>query len=312
MSLLISNKKELKEKFQQQDYMANEEVLHTVYNAIQLNMPILIEGPAGVGKTELAKVLHKAFNLEFLRVQCYEGIDFSKVLYDFHYPKQMLTINALQGKINEELIGLSLNDSINHFGDDTNFFDDRFLLKRPLLQAIDGDEQKVLLIDEIDKSDEEFEALLLEFLGEFSVTIPEYKTLTCNPTAKPIVILTSNSKRELSEALKRRCLYLYIDYPTEEIEASIIQSKAHVDPAFAKKVAKAVKNIREIPNLKQRPSIAEAITWAQTLLINLGDLSFNLDHRNQINLTLNTLAKNKRDLELIKSSQYLRGVEEAS
>lgn len=309
MSLLISSKQALQEQFEAQHYMANEEVLHTVYNAIQLQMPILIEGPAGVGKTELAKVLHQAFDLEFLRVQCYEGIDFSKVLYDFHYPKQMLTINALQGKINDELAGLSLNESINHFGNDTNFFDERFLLKRPLLQAIDGDKPKVLLIDEVDKSDEEFEALLLEFLGEFSVTIPEYKTLKCHPTAKPIVILTSNSKRELSEALKRRCLYLYIDYPTEEMEATIIQAKAHVDAQFAQKVAKAVKNIREIPNLKQRPSVAEAITWAQTLLINLGDLSFSLDHQNQINLTLNTIAKNKLDLELIKTSLYLKGVE---
>lgn len=306
---LISSKQDLMEQFEAQQYLASPEVIYTVYNAIQLNMPILIEGPAGVGKTELAKVLHQAFNLEFLRIQCYEGIDFSKVLYDYHYPKQMITINALQGKINEELEGLSINESINHFGDDTNFFDERFLLKRPLLQAIDGDQKKVLLIDEIDKSDEEFEALLLEFLGEFSVTIPEFKTVTCNPAAKPIVILTSNAKRELSEALKRRCLYLYIDYPTESMEASIIQAKAQVDEAFATKVAKVVNNIRSISNLKQRPSIAESITWAQALLINLGEMAFDLDHRNELNLTLNSLIKNKRDLEVVKSQDYLKGVE---
>ena len=308
---LISSKQDLMEQFEAQQYLASPEVIYTVYNAIQLNMPILIEGPAGVGKTELAKVLHQAFQLEFLRIQCYEGIDFSKVLYDYHYPKQMITINALQGKINEELEGLSINESINHFGDDTNFFDERFLLKRPLLQAIDGDQKKVLLIDEIDKSDEEFEALLLEFLGEFSVTIPEFKTVTCNPAAKPIVILTSNAKRELSEALKRRCLYLYIDYPTEAMEASIIQAKAQVDASFAIKVAKAVNNIRRIPNLKQRPSIAESITWAQTLLINLGEMAFELNDSTEVNLTLNTLLKNKRDLEVVKSQDYLKDVKNA-
>lgn len=308
---LISSKQDLMEQFEAQQYLASPEVIYTVYNAIQLNMPILIEGPAGVGKTELAKVLHQAFNLEFLRIQCYEGIDFSKVLYDYHYPKQMITINALQGKINEELEGLSINESINHFGDDTNFFDERFLLKRPLLQAIDGDQKKVLLIDEIDKSDEEFEALLLEFLGEFSVTIPEFKTVKCNPAAKPIVILTSNAKRELSEALKRRCLYLYIDYPTEAMEASIIQAKAQVDASFAIKVAKAVNNIRRIPNLKQRPSIAESITWAQTLLINLGEMAFELNDSTEVNLTLNTLLKNKRDLEVVKSQDYLKDVKNA-
>ena len=308
---LISSKQDLMEQFEAQQYLASPEVIYTVYNAIQLNMPILIEGPAGVGKTELAKVLHQAFQLEFLRIQCYEGIDFSKVLYDYHYPKQMITINALQGKINEELEGLSINESINHFGDDTNFFDERFLLKRPLLQAIDGDQKKVLLIDEIDKSDEEFEALLLEFLGEFSVTIPEFKTVKCNPAAKPIVILTSNAKRELSEALKRRCLYLYIDYPTEAMEASIIQAKAQVDASFAIKVAKAVNNIRRIPNLKQRPSIAESITWAQTLLINLGEMAFELNDSTEVNLTLNTLLKNKRDLEVVKSQDYLKDVKNA-
>lgn len=308
MSVIVKNRQEVQTILESQQYIPNQEVIYAVFNAMRLNMPILIEGPAGTGKTELAKVLHQALNWELLRVQCYEGIDFSKVLYEYNYAKQMITINALQSKINEGMVGLSLDESINHFEEDTNFFDERFLLKRPLLKAIEGDERKILLIDEIDKSDEEFEALLLEFLGEFSVSIPEYQTISCPKGREPIVILTSNANRELSEALKRRCIYLYIDYPSQEVESRIIAEKAQVDEAFAQKVAQAVKNIRSIKSLKQKPSIAESIMWAKSLLIHLGEEPFDESNKESIDWTLNVLLKNQLDIDRVKANRYLASV----
>ena len=308
MEQLVQNRQEVQALLESQQYIPNQEVIYAVFNAMRLNMPILIEGPAGTGKTELAKVLHQALNWELLRVQCYEGIDFSKVLYEYNYAKQMITINALQSKINEGMVGLSLDESINHFKEDTNFFDERFLLKRPLLKAIEGDQRKILLIDEIDKSDEEFEALLLEFLGEFSVSIPEYRTISCPQGREPIVILTSNANRELSEALKRRCIYLYIDYPSQAVESRIIAEKANVDEAFAQKVAKAVQQIRSVNGLKQKPSIAESIMWAKSLLIHLGADGLNEDNQSNIDWTLNVLLKNKRDIEKVKKTRYLANV----
>ena len=260
-----------------------------------------------MGKTEIAKVLEQALNYELVRVQCYEGLDYSKTLYEWGYPKQMLTINALQSVIKEDVKGLTLDEAINSFGESTNFFDDRFLLKRPLLKAIDGENRKILLIDELDKSDEEFEALLLEFLGEFSVTIPEYKTIRCPEDKKPIVILTSNSQRALSEALKRRCAYLYIDYPSEELEANIIEKKAKIDSNFSRKVAKAIAKIRSLDRVKQKPSISESILWAQSLMMNLHVEDFNIDNKEEIDLTLNLLLKNKKDIEVVKQSNYLPG-----
>lgn len=301
----IKTKEDIKQMLIEQQYMPSKEIVHTLYNAIKLNMPILVEGPAGVGKTEIAKVLYKALNLELVRVQCYEGLDYSKTLYEWDYPKQMLTINALQSIIKDEVSGLTLDESINSFGKSTNFFDDRFLLERPLLKSINGESKKVLLIDEIDKSDEEFEALLLEFLGEFSVTIPEYKTISCPEEQKPIVILTSNSQRALSEALKRRCAYLYIDYPTEQLEANIIEKKAKVDKEFATKVARCVANIRGLERVKQKPSISESIIWAQSLMMNLQIEDFVEEHKDEIDLTLSMLLKNKKDIEVVKESKYI-------
>ena len=301
----IHSRDDIKNLLISQQYIPSKEIIYTLYNAIKLNMPILIEGPAGTGKTEIAKVLKNALNLELIRVQCYEGLDYSKTLYEWDYPKQMLTINALQSVIKEEVDGLSLDESINSFNKSTNFFDDRFLLERPLLKSIDGRGKKVLLIDELDKSDEEFEALLLEFLGEFSVTIPEYKTIECPIDQKPIVILTSNSQRALSEALKRRCAYLYIDYPTEELESNIIEKKAKVDKEFSKKVAHAVANIRSLDKIKQKPSISESIVWAESLMMNLKVEDFVKENKNEIDLSLNMLLKNKKDIEIVKESNYL-------
>lgn len=302
----IKTKEDIKEILMQQQYFPSKEIVYTLYNAIKLDMPILIEGPAGVGKTEIAKVLENAFDMELVRVQCYEGLDYSKTLYEWGYPKQMLTINALQSVIKSDMEGLTLDEAINALGESANFFDDRFLLERPLLKSINGNGRKVLLIDELDKSDEEFEALLLEFLAEFAVTIPEYKTIKCPEDKKPIVILTSNAQRSLSEALRRRCAYLYIDYPSEELEANIIEKKAKVDSKFAEKVAHAVAKIRSLEKVKQKPSISESIIWAQSLIMNLNVEDFNIDNKEDIDLTLNVLLKNKRDIEAVKESNYLQ------
>lgn len=305
MKLKINKKEDIAHILESEDYIPSEEIVHTLYNALKLDMPLLIEGSPGTGKTELAKVLSKALDLELLRIQCYEGIDASKALYDWGYSKQMLTINALKAVIEEDVKGLALDEAIDKLGQDANFFDDRFLLERPLLKSINGHGRKIVLLDEIDKSDEEFEAMLLEFLGEYSVTIPEYKTITCKEDEKPVVILTSNGQRILSDALKRRCAYLYIDYPSEELEASIIEKKACVDKEFSYKVAKSVKTIREMSQLKQKPSISESIMWAKSLMLNLGLDGLDAENKKDIDLTLNVLLKNKKDIENVKNSNYM-------
>lgn len=305
MKLKINKKEDIAHILESEDYIPSEEIVHTLYNALKLDMPLLIEGSPGTGKTELAKVLSKALDLELLRIQCYEGIDASKALYDWGYSKQMLTINALKAVIEKDVKGLALDEAIDKLGQDANFFDDRFLLERPLLKSINGHGKKIVLLDEIDKSDEEFEAMLLEFLGEYSVTIPEYKTITCKEDEKPVVILTSNGQRILSDALRRRCAYLYIDYPSEELEASIIEKKACVDKEFSYKVAKSVKTIREMSQLKQKPSISESIMWAKSLMLNLGLDGLDAENKKDIDLTLNVLLKNKKDIENVKNSNYM-------
>lgn len=305
MKLKINKKEDIAHILESEDYIPSEEIVHTLYDALKLDMPLLIEGSPGTGKTELAKVLSKALDLELLRIQCYEGIDASKALYDWGYSKQMLTINALKAVIEKDVKGLALDEAIDKLGQDANFFDDRFLLERPLLKSINGHGRKIVLLDEIDKSDEEFEAMLLEFLGEYSVTIPEYKTITCKEDEKPVVILTSNGQRILSDALRRRCAYLYIDYPSEELEANIIEKKACVDKEFSYKVAKSVKIIREMSQLKQKPSISESIMWAKSLMLNLGLDGLDAENKKDIDLTLNVLLKNKKDIENVKNSNYM-------
>lgn len=304
----IKNKEDMRQALEGQSYIANNEIVNTIYNAIKLDMPILIEGPAGVGKTELSKVIEKAFGLELLRIQCFAGQDFTKVLYEWDYSKQMLIVQMMQSVFKDKLEGLELDDAIKVVGGGSAFYKEEFLLKRPLLDSITSNERKVLLIDELDKSDEEFEALLLEFLGEFSVTIPGYKTVKCEDNNKPIVILTSNSQRELSEALKRRCAYLYIDYPTEEMESKIIQDKANVDSNLADKIASAVARIRSIERVKQKPSVAESVTWAKSLVANLGLNETLNSNKEDIDLTLNLLLKNKKDIDLVRKSEYLNNL----
>ena len=242
---------QLKRKMDEAHYIYDETLATVLYVALQLGRPLLIEGAAGVGKTEVAKVMAGALDRDLVRLQCYEGLDESKALYEWNYQKQLLSIQVNQGEANKEALTKSL-------------FSDEYLLERPLLQSIRSDKEVVLLIDEIDKADEEFEAFLLELLSEMQVTIPEVGTLKAKTV--PFVVLTSNRTRPLSEALRRRCAYLYIEYPDMEKELAILRAKLpHVDDRLCAQVALAVQKLRSNEAILKKPSIAETLDWAAAL-----------------------------------------------
>ena len=273
------NLEQLKQKMDEARYVYDERLATVLAVALALGRPLLIEGAAGVGKTEIAKVMASALDRDLVRLQCYEGLDESKALYEWNYQKQLLSIQVNMGSDDKDTLTRSL-------------FSDEYLLERPLLQSIRSEKPVVLLIDEIDKADEEFEAFLLELLSEMQVTIPEVGTIKAKSI--PFVVLTSNRARPLSEALRRRCAYLYIEYPDMEKELAILRKKLpHVDDRLAAQVALAVQKLRSNDAILKKPSIAEALDWAAALdALGIRELT-----PDAVRTTAGFVLKNNEDME---------------
>ena len=269
----------LQKKLDEAKYICSGDVAATLLVALQLGRPLLIEGPAGVGKTEIAKVMASALDRELVRLQCYEGLDESKALYEWNYQKQLLSIQVQMDRRDADELTKSL-------------FGDEYLLERPLLRAIRSENPVVLLIDEIDKSDEEFEAFLLELLSEMQVTIPETGVVRANSI--PFVVLTSNRTRPLGEALRRRCAYLYLQYPDIEKEVAIIRAKRpNVNEHLAVQVAQAIHDLRSSEAILKKPSIAETLDWVSALeALGISDLT-----KEAARQTMGFVLKSSEDLE---------------
>lgn len=284
----------LKQKMDQAHYIYDDTLATVLAVALQLGRPLLVEGAAGVGKTEIAKVMAAALDRELVRLQCYEGLDESKALYEWNYQKQLLSIQVNRDVQDKDALTKSL-------------FSDEYLLERPLLQSIRAEKPVVLLIDEIDKADEEFEAFLLELLSDMQVSIPEVGTVKARTI--PFVVLTSNRARPLSEALRRRCAYLYIQYPDMEKELAILRAKLpHVDDRLCAQVALAVQQLRSNEAILKKPSIAETLDWAAALDA-LGIRELTPDALRQ---TAGFLLKNPEDLELLEQADVQPHTHECS
>ena len=278
-------------------YLASTEIATAAFLADRLQKPVLVEGPAGVGKTDFARAMAQALGRPLFRLQCYEGLDEAKALYEWEYAKQLLYTQILKDKLGETLAGAAtLSEAADRIAaSDAVFFSERFLVPRPVLRALLSPQPALLLVDEVDKADPEFEAFLLEVLADSAVTIPELGTLQA--TFPPRAVLTSNAARELSDALKRRCLHLHIEFPDRERELRIVRTRApEVPAALAAQVVSAVERIRRV-ELKKPPSISETLDWARSLvLLNAEALSPEL-----VAATLNVLLKHVADVEKVRT-----------
>lgn len=282
---------ELKKSFEEVGYICDDNTALTVFLSLDLQKPLLIEGAPGVGKTEMGKVLAEILKSELIRLQCYEGLDETKALYEWNYQRQLLRI-----QMNRELEEGQIKEE--------DLFSDRYLLERPLLKAIRAEKQAVLLIDEVDKCDPEFEAFLFEVLSDFQVSIPELGTIPAKNI--PVVVLTSNNERELSDGLKRRCLYLYLDFPVVEKEVQIIKAKVPgIGDRLAWETARVVAHLRRQADLRKKPSIAETLDWARALV----SLNRNRLDGKTVADTLNLLLKTRSDQQIFKQEIGIEGVD---
>lgn len=289
---------DVREGLGQQQYIASDEIATVLFLAERLCKPVLVEGPAGVGKTELAKAWAAASGRELIRLQCYEGLDETKALYEWEYSKQMLYTQLLRDKLQALLAdSQTLAQAADKVASEEDvFFSERFLLPRPLLKAVLSEKPVTLLIDEVDRTDAEFEAFLLEVLSDFQVSVPEIGTLKAR--SQPNVLLTSNNTRELSEALKRRCVYLFIDFPSTEMELRVVRLKVpDLAPALAEQAVELVQRLRRL-DLRKTPSVSETIDWAKALvLLNAKSLD-----KETLDSTLTLLLKHEADVQRTRAA----------
>lgn len=272
----------LRNSFKSVGYIADETAVMTTFLALSLQKPLLIEGAPGVGKTEMAKALSTIFNTELIRLQCYEGLDENRALYEWNYQRQLLKI---------QLQNIYTNNECQSDNLEKNLFNQEYLLERPLLKALTSDKQIVLLIDEIDKTDEQFEAFLFEFLSEFQISIPELGTISAKHS--PIVVLTSNNERELSDGLRRRCVYLYLNYPSIDKEVAILKARIpDMKDKLVREITAAIAVLRNCNEIEKKPAISETLDWARSLIA-LGVDSLN---ETVIRETLGILLKRENDL----------------